>query len=112
MGVFFGKQEKGLSPYTGQPFLRAKFLIRLLLFDDFTLAGQVFFKAKFLAVEDAVCEVADPVSQADHPAVFGDTDIIGDMTVSEYEIFNVRVLFQFLSGKLELVFIFNPHKRA
>ena len=49
-------------------------------------------KFKFLTVEDAVGEVADPVTQANYPAVFGDTDIIGDMPVTEYKIFNIRVL--------------------
>jgi hypothetical protein len=74
--------------------------------DDFALAGQVFFQVKLLTVENAVGKVADPVSQADYMAVFGDTDVKGDVTVTEYKIFNVRVLYQLLLGKLDLMFIF------
>lgn len=82
------------------------------MFDNVSLVGQVFFKAKFSAVEDAVSEVADPVAQADHPAVFGDTDIIGDMTVTEYKVFNVGVLFKLFSGKQNLVFTVDSLERA
>jgi hypothetical protein len=37
---------------------------------------------KICAVEDAVCEVADPVAQADHPAVFGNTYVEGEAAVA------------------------------
>ena len=82
------------------------------MLNDLPLTGKILKKFKVLTVEDAVGEVADPVSQANHPAVFGDTNVEGDMTVSEYKIFNIRILFMLYTGKLELVLIVHSHKRA
>ena len=67
---------------------------------------------EFLTVEDAVGEIADPVPQADHTAVFGDADIIGDMPVTEHKIFDVGGLFKLLSGKLKLVLMVHSPESA
>lgn len=65
-----------------------------------------------MTVENAVGEIADPVPQANHPAVFGDTDVIGDMTVPEYKVLDVGVLIMFLFCKEDLVFLIHSHKSA
>ena len=96
----------------GGPFAFYRICNGCLLPDDFALTWQEKLQAKLLAIEDTVCEIADPVAQADYPAVITDMDIIGDMPVSEHEVFDVGVLLKLLSGKLKLVFIFYSHKRA
>lgn len=85
---------------------------RWLLPDDFSLPGKEFFQVEFIAVKDAVGEIADPVSQADYPAVISDRDIIGDMPVTEYKVFYFRMFSMFLTGKLDLVFIFRTKEGA
>ena len=96
----------------GGPFAFYRICNGCLLPDDLALPGQEWLQAKLLAIEDTVCEVADPVSQANYPALITDADIIGDMPVSEHEVFDVGVLLKLLVSKLKLVFIFYSHKRA
>ena len=59
---------------------------------------------EILPVKDTVGKVADPVAQADDPAVVGNANVEGEVTVAEYEVFDGGILFQFLPGKLHLVF--------
>ena len=54
---------------------------------------------EFLPIKDTVGIVADPIAQADDPAVVGNVDVEGELTLAEYEVFDERFLFQFLPGR-------------
>lgn len=77
--------------------------MKYLSFNNLSLTGKIWKKIKFCAVENTVGEVADPVAQADYPAVFGDTDIVGNMTVTEHKVFNIGMFFMLFPGILHLV---------
>ena len=59
---------------------------------------------EFLPIKNTIGEIPDPVAQAYDPAVIGNADVEGEVTVPENEVFDGGILFQLLSGKLHLVF--------
>ncbi len=79
-------------------------ILNQLLFYDATLVLQVLFKLEFLPVVNTIGIIPDPVAQTDDPAVIGNADVEREVTVTEYEVFDGGILFQFLPGKLYLVF--------
>ena len=96
----------------GHPLSLLQFIRFGLLPDDFSFPGKELFQAEVIAVEYTIGEIADPVPQADHPAVLGNGNIIGNMAVPKDKVFDFGVLFQCLPGILHLVFAFSTQEGA
>ena len=83
----------------------------LLLYNS-TLVGQVFLQMKVLTVEYSIGEISDPIAQADYSGIFGNADVEWNMPMSKYQKFKMRILFNPLSGILDLVLLIGSTKGA
>ena len=82
----------------------------LLFSDNGTPVFQVFLQLKYLAIKYPVGKVLNTVPKAYYTALDTSTDIEGNVAVTEYEVLYGRVLFQFLMGKLDLMFLIFTQK--
>ena len=85
-------------------------LFFLLLLDDGALILQELFQMKLFPVKNSVGKVAYPVAEADYPAILGNLNVEGNVSVTKNEKFNFRIFLNFLSGELNLVLIFNSQE--
>ena len=78
---------------------------KYLNLDNGTLVLQVFLQLKLLTVKYPVGEITNPVTQADHTTLLTDTDVEGDVAVTENKVLYFGIIFQFLPRILDLVFL-------